>query len=200
MKGSEILKRFEKAKQVVQKRFGVLGEIGDFLRHNGYEVHLDGFSTCRFGEQDVKIRYGASESWKIWDIIHFNDHYDDKLPVGAINPDEDYNILPNPSRTELLEKGIIKPKSFRVFEVGGRYADRNKGEFDTFEKADQCARRLCQEEIERLRKDRDWRPHTPSSVRNNELRAKELWELRHYTDYCYQCHEYWFAVKDVRGD
>ena len=43
MLGSEILKRFEKAKQVVQKRFGKLGEIGDFLRHNGYEVHLDGF-------------------------------------------------------------------------------------------------------------------------------------------------------------
>ena len=101
---------------------------------------------------------------------------------------------------ELLENGIIKPKSFRVFDVGGRYADRNKGEFDSFEKADQCARQLCQEEIERLRKDRDWRPHTPSSVRNNELRAKELGELRHYTDYCYQGHEYWFAVKDVTED
>ena len=157
-------------------------------------------STCRFGEQDVKIRYGASESWKIRDIIHFNDHYGDKLPVGAINPDEDYNILPNPSRMELLEKGIIKPKSFRVFDVGGRYADRNKGEFDSFEKADQCARRLCQEEIDRLRKDRDWRPHTPSGVKNDELRAKERGELRHYRNYCYEGYEYWFSVVDVLED
>lgn len=200
MKGAEIIKRFEKAKAVIAERSGRLGEIGDFLRGHGYEVYCNGFSVCHFGERDFKLRYGADccdKPWHIGTVIYFNDHHDDKLPTKAINPDEDYTILPNPSRVEMLEKGWITPKSFGVFEIGPK-TFKQVGECATLEKADELARRLCKEEIERLRKDDDWRPHAASAVRNDEFLAKERGELRHYRDYYIDGREFYFAVRDIQ--
>lgn len=199
MKGSEILARYNKAKQVVAKKSGSLGEIGDFLRYSGYLVYYDGFSVCGFGEYDIKLRFSADcccdRPWGISNGLRIGDKVDGELLVAEINPEADYDVPPNLSRTEMLEQGLIKPKAFRVLDVGSRYDDR--GEFDAFEKADEQARRLCQKEIDRLRKDDHWRPHTPTSVRNDAHKAKERGELRHYLDYCYEGYEYWFAVVDV---
>ena len=200
MKGSEILERFEKAKQVIAKKSGSLGEIGDFLRYNGYLVYRDGFSVCSFGEYDIKLRFSADccdRPWSIWNRLYIGDKVDGELLVAEIDPEADYDMPPNLSRTEMLEQGLIKPKAFRVLDVGGSYADRVRGEFGTLEKADEQARHLCQKEIDRLRKDNNLRPYTPTSVRNDAHQAKERGELRHYLDYCYQGHEYWFAVVDV---
>ena len=201
MKGSDILKRFEKAKAVVAKRHHELGESGDYLRSNGYDIESDGFNVCHFSERDIKISYIADNCcgrpWGICERIYVGAN---KMSVEEIDPQKDYEVPPNPSRMEMLEKGLIKPKAFRVYEIGWRMADRKMGEFDTFEKADQFAMQLCKKEIDRLREDRDWRPHTPCSVMDYELLAKERGELRHYRSYCYEGHEYWYAVKDVEED
>ena len=198
MKGSEILKRFEKAKAIVAKRGQQLGEPGDYLRSEGYDIEVNGFNVCTFGERDVKLSYSANNCcgrpWHIAERVYIGDR---EILLGAVEPDRDYDVPPNLSRIEMLEKGLIKPKAFEVFGIGGGAPDRFHGRFDTFEEADQRARQLCQEKISRLKKDRDWGPHTPWSVRNYELLAKERKELRHYRSYCYEGHETWFAVKDV---
>ena len=98
-----------------------------------------------------------------------------------------------PSYAEMLESGKLKAKTFEVQLKGGGSLDR-RGAFDSFEKADAFARRLCQQEIDKCNKDPDWRRYSSSSVRNDALRARERCELRHYEYYNYQNHRYWVAV------
>lgn len=200
MKGSEIIARFEKAKAIVEKRGRQLGEPGDYLRSSGYDIEVDGFNVCTFCERDVKLSYIASNCGRPWGIADCVFIGCDKMLLGEVEPDMDYDVPSNLSRIEMLEKGLIKPKSFEVYEIGGGAPDRLCGRFDTFEKADQQARRLCQEDIDRSKKDSHFRPYTPCGVNNYEILAKERGELRHYRSYCYQGHEVWFAVKDVEED
>lgn len=200
MKGSEILERFEKAKKIVAERGWQLGESGDYLRSNGYDIESNGFNVCWFSERDIKLSYRANNCGSPWHIAKRVYISGCEIPLGEVEPDRDYEVPPNLSRIEMLEKGLIKPKAFEVFRIGGGAPDRFHGRFNTFEEADQQARRLCQEDIDRFNKDRDFRPYTPWGVKNYEILAKERGELRHYRSYCYEGHEVWFAVKDVEED
>lgn len=201
MKGSEILERFEKAKAIVAKRGQQLGESGDYLRSQGYDIGVDGFNVCTFGERDVKLSYSADNCcgrpWHIAEHVYIGGC---EILLGEVEPGRDYDVPSNMSRIEMLEKGLIKPKAFEVFGIGGGAPDRFHGRFNTFEEADQQARRLCQEDIDRFKKDRDFRPYVPCGVKNYEILAKERGELRHYRSYCYEGHEIWFVVKDVEED
>lgn len=195
MNGSEILQRFAEAKAVVEKLYHQLGEPGDYLRGNGYDIEVNGFNVCTFGERDVKLSYIADNCcgrpWGICERIFINGR---KTSVDDIDPDRDYDVPRNPSVAELLETGSIKPRAFLVYDLGSGQ-EKKVGEFESFERADAYARHCCQQEIDRLRKDRDWRPHAAREVRNDPLRAKEKEELRHYETYNYEGHRYWFAVK-----
>lgn len=194
MNGSEILQRFAHAKAEVAKRSGVLGEIGDYLRARGFEVHYDGFSVCDFGERDVKLRYKASccdSPWHLCGTVYGDPSWTEGMRGDCIDPQSEYNIAENPSESDLLERGQLKPRAYSVCDMS---SCRKMGEFGSFEDADAYARHCCQQEIDRLRKDRDWRPHAAREVRNDPLRAKEKGELRHYETYNYEGHRYWFAV------
>lgn len=199
MKGSEILERFAKAKTAVAKRSGRLGEIGDGLRSDGYEVHYDGFSICDFGERDVKLRYKASccdSPWHLCGTVYGDLSWTEGMRVDCIDPQSEYNIAENPSESDLLERGQVKPRAYSVCDMSSGPC-RKMGEFDSFEDADAYARHCCQKEIDRLRKDRDWRPHAATQVRNDPLRAKEREELRHYEYYNYEGHRSWVGVVTV---
>lgn len=199
MKGSEILERFAKAKAAVAKRSGELGEIGDYLRSRGFEVHYDGFSICNFGERDVKLRYKASccdSPWHLCGTVYGDLSWTEGMRVDCIDPQSEYNIAENPSESDLLERGQIKPRAYSVCVTSsGQYSKMR--EFGSFEDADEYARSYCQSEIDRLRKDRDWRPHTASAIRNDPIRAKEKGELRHYEYYNYQGYRSWTSVETV---
>lgn len=199
MKGSEILERLAKARTAVAKYSGRLGEIGDGLRSDGYEVYYDGFSACDFGERDVKLRYKASccdSPWHLCGIVYGDLSWTEGMQGDCIDPQSEYDIAENPSESDLLERGQLRPQAYSVCDTGsGRF--REMGKFGSFEEADAYARSYCQREIDRLRKDRDWRPHTASAIRNDPIRAKERGELRHYEYYNYQGHRSWVGIVAV---
>lgn len=199
MKGSEILERIKCAKGIVARRSGMLGEIGDFLRSHGYEVHQDGFSVCNFGEKDVKLSYKADNCcgrpWGMYEAASIGDVCE-YTPAAKIDPDKDYDVPLNLSTAEKIEKGILKPKSYLVISQHSGHRNR-MGKRDSLKEAEEFAVCLCQKEINRLREDSTWRPYTPSSVRDNPLSAKERGEVRHYTNYDYKGHECWFAILAV---
>lgn len=200
MKGSEILERFAKAKAAVAKYSGRLGEIGDGLRSDGYEVHYDGFSICNFGERDVKLRYKASsccgDPWHLCGIVYGDLSWKGGMRVDCIDPQSEYDIAENPSESDLLERGQLRPRAYSVCDTSSGQI-REMGEFGSFEEADAYARSYCQREIDRLVKDPDWRPHTATAIRNDPIRAKERGELRHYEYYNYQGHRSWVGVGTV---
>lgn len=199
MKGAEIIRRFERAKKAVAERHGSWGEIGDFMRGRGYLVSYNGFNVCAFGEEDVHLWFSAdscSHPWKISPNVRFGCNHAVEARIADIEPETEYDVPPNLSEVERLERGLIEPKAFGVYSIGPRQF-KKVGECNTFAKADELARRMCQDEITRLDKDSVWRRHTPCSVRNDEFRAKERGEFSHYRTYYCDGYDYWIAVRNA---
>lgn len=200
MKGAEIIERFKKAEKLVAQRAGRIGEIGDFLRHHGYLVGWDGFSVCDFGEQDVHLRYSAdccARPWQICSHIVYGEWGGGTVLVSQIDPIADYEVPPFLSMSERLEKGLIEPKAFGVFEVTNS-TRKLVGRASTIEKADEIAKHLCHDKIQRLRKVPDLRRYTASSAENNAFLAKERMRFRHYEAYNYDGYPIVFAVEDIK--
>lgn len=198
MKGAEIIERFRKAENWVAQRAGHLGEIGDFLRHHGYLVDWNGFSVCDFGEQDVKLRYSADccgRPWQIRSRIAYGNA--DELLVSQIDPAADYDVPMFLSMSERLEKGLIDPKEFGVFEITNR-TRKLGGKASTIDKADEIAKRLCQDTINRYRNDRDLRRYTESEAKNNSFLAKEQGVFKYYRAYYYDGYYVTFVVEDIK--
>lgn len=202
MKGAEIIERFRKAENWVAQRAGHLGEIGDFLRHHGYLVDYDGFNVCGFGEQDVHLRYSADccdSPWWINSHVAYGEYGGNKIQVSQIDPTADYDVPKFLSMSELLEKGLIEPKAFGVFELTNHTRILVGKEY-TIEKADEIAKRLCQDTIQRYRNDPDLRRYTESSAKNNSFLAKERGVFKWYRAYNYDGHHVMFVVEDIKED
>lgn len=211
LKGSQLKDLWLKAKKTVTDIHGNPGgEIGDGLRARGYDVMYNGCSCCSFREIGLGISYGASccdRPWAIDDMltVYSERGSDRKIAMSPraeqyyerVDPDEEVEVMETKSVAERFESGELKFDTFVVRDESFRTL-KTIGEFSDFKKADEYARRRCQEEIDRLNKDPDWRRHTASCVRNNVQRARELHELRHYEDYNYDGYRYWISVVGER--
>jgi hypothetical protein len=101
--------------------------------------------------------------------------------------------------SELLEKGLIEPKAFCVYEMSNR-SRKLVGEASTIEKADEIAKRLCQDTIQRYRNDPDLRRYTESSAKNNSFLAKEKGVFKCYRAYYYDGYYVRYDVEGIKED
>lgn len=208
IKGSEIIDRWNKANELTKMLGRKLGEKGYYFRQNGYDVLYDGFNTCSFTCKDIKLSFYVynwtdDNHWELskrlyiegreiyverqkWDTYKYSSQF--------VHPEDEYEFEHNLSIAELFEKGIISPKSFKVTEE----SNKTLGEwrhFDSFEKADEYAKKLCQQYIDRRFNDHSRRQYYMTSVRNNVQDAKECYELRHYSWYKIDLRDFWITVK-----
>lgn len=208
IKGSEIIERWKKAKELTKKLGSSLGEKGYYYHRNGYDVWNDGFNSCTFGCKDIDLSFRSynwtdDHHWELANSIYVEGRemyaerqswmYRENHP-SLIIPDEEYEFKHNYSLAELFEKGFIHPTKFKVTNESNKAV----GEwwyFDTFEEADKYARDECQRRIERRFNDPSCRQYYMTSVRNNEQEAKECHELRHYSWYQYEMYDHWMTVR-----
>ena len=207
MKGSEILKKWNLAANVVANKCSKLGEIGDYIRSHGYDIHSDGFSCGVFSERGIDIWYNYNNfdgAWHLVPKINIGHQKFDVLigerknwpSIHYIDEDAIYDVPVELSLAEKFERGLIKqPEYFRVSHESGRSSLEHRY-FKTFEEADKFAQKECQELIDRRFEpaNRDVRWCYETSVRNDAQLAKEHRELRHYPWYDYQNHPHWIAV------
>lgn len=67
LKGKDIIALWQKAKKTVDDIHGNPGgEIGDGIRHRGYDMRYNGCSFASFGEKNLRLSYGASCSDHPW--------------------------------------------------------------------------------------------------------------------------------------
>lgn len=213
LKGRQLYEMWLKAKKTVTDIHGHPGgEIGDQLRARGYDVLYNGCSCCSFREIGLGISYGASccdGPWAIYDTLTVYSEIgpDRKIAMSLkaehyyerVGPDEEVEVMETKSVAERFASGELRFDTFIVMDESFRGL-KTIGEFSDFKKADEYARRRCQEEIDRLNKDSDWRRYTASGVRNNVQRARELHELRYYENYNCDGHRYWISVAGKRGN
>lgn len=206
IKGSEIIARWNKANELTKKLGRKLGEKGYYFRQNGYDVLYNGFNTCTFQCRDIKLSFHVYNwtddgHWELAKKLYIKDReiYAERqdwmyeYSTQFVHPEEEYEFEHNLSLAELFEKGIICPKSFRVTEEGNKTLGEWKY-FDSFEKADEYAKNLCQQHIDRRFNDHSCRQYYMSSVRNDAQEAKENFELRHYSWYRIDLYDYWITV------
>ena len=204
MKGSEIIARYQKAKALVESRKG-LGEIGNFMRYNGYQMGYDGFNCASFSEDDVDLRWSADNydrAWEMSDTVHneklskeMGYEFWQHVHISELDPEKDYPIEANLSPMEMLERGKIHPKKFYVRCEGNKTAGE-KSYFDTLEDADKCAQAMCAQKIaERLiPENRSISRYYETTVRNDAARAKEHNIFKYYLHYKCDGYRYWIAV------
>lgn len=208
IKGSEIIARWNKAKELTDKIGRSLGEKGGYFRSNGYDICYDGFNICTFECKDIDLSFSAynwtdDNHWELKNAFYVEDreHYaerqswmHEKSPKSLIDPEKEYEFKHNYSLAECFEKGIIKPNRFKVTNE----SNKTIGEwryFDSFEMADEYAREECQRRIDRRFNDPSCRQYYMTSVRNNVQDAKECKELRHYSWYQIDLRDFWITVK-----
>lgn len=208
VKGSEIIERWNKAKAMTEKLGSSLGEKGWYYHQHGYDVWYDGFNTCTFGCKDINLSFRSQNwyddnKWRMNSSFFLYDkqkndwvewYIESKYSSRIIQPDDIYEFKQNLSLAEKFDMGIIKPTQFKV----ATESSRAIGEwhyFDTFEAADEYARKVCQEYIDGRFNDRGLTRYYMTSVRNNEQKAKECHELRHYSWYKIDGRDCWITVR-----
>lgn len=103
MKGYEILSNWNHASELIKKVRNELGNIGWFLRRNGYKVEYEGFSVCHFEDKEHGLRYVADccsvdgnvrAKWELSTGIHFEtDRKWTPRTIEAIDPQEEYDTI-----------------------------------------------------------------------------------------------------------
>ena len=207
MNGSEILDKWSLAANVVAYKCTKLGEIGSYIRSQGYDICSDGFNCGVFSERGIDIRYNYNNFDGAWHLVPkvYIGHQKFDVLIGKrenkpfihyIEESAVYNIPVSLSLAEKFERGMIRhPDFFRVSRESGRSSLKHR-QFKTFEEADEFARKECQILIDsRLAPaNRDVRRYYETSVRNNAQLAREHYELRHYPWYNYPNYPHWIAV------
>lgn len=196
MKGQEIIDLWKRAEQTVLDAHAQPGgSLGDRIR-GSYDVTYNGYSVCDFCEKRLTINYGSDCCDRPWTIYRsvFIEGMKDWTKIEDIDPNAEYDVRERFSPIERLERGIDSYERFVVRKESGR-AIMEKRYFTDFKAADEAAQAWCRAEIDSCSKSPVWCHHTPSSVRNDEQRARERNELKHYEYYSYDGYHYWVSVK-----
>lgn len=193
MKGSELIRLWERAKRVFDE--GTRDafrceEIGGCLR-GAYDVTWDGCSVCTFMERHLDVVYSADCIGNGWtlrpSVLTTHDRRHNRgfaTEIKDIDPDFDYEVDEIKSPAEKLEAGELKCRGFSAWvmmpdKVGEKHV------FDCFDKADAFARSLAKEKADDiLRRERGNR-YVRTAISDSAQKARELGVLRFYPYYVY---------------
>lgn len=202
--GKSVIKLFMKAKKVIDDRALVNILQTRYIRNSGYNIVHSGFLFIGFKERKLQLQYIAvfdttKNAWQLQPTIYINGVY---TPIYEVSPKKCYEVGINYPLIKLYEMGRLDAAGFDVYRFRNTSLEK-LGTFDSlesFNEADELAKKACKEDITKYRSEEHFKMFTPKRVRNNALTAHELGELRHYTSFIDEDGtEEWITILPKKG-